>query len=165
MEIGKESPILEDKEGGDIPEPMKQRMMQVAEQMEQMGQELQKTQQDLQKAQQKSEEESFKRMKAEIDADKANALLAIEKAKDSAVAAAPGMDQTAITDMVNQAVAMALAHMMEQQTPQPEPAPEEIAPPEQMPTDAAMPPQEELPPNEPPPEGGFSLGAPPVEPQ
>jgi len=165
MEIGKESPILEDKEGGDIPEPMKQRMMQVAEQMEQMGEELQKTQQDLQKAQQKSEDESFKRMKAEIDADKANALLAIEKAKDSAVAAAPGMDQTAITDMVNQAVAMALAHMMEQQPPQPEPAPEEIAPPEQMPPDPAMPPQEEIPPNEPPPEGGFSLGEPPVEPQ
>ncbi|MNV78478.1 hypothetical protein D3C71_1719720 [compost metagenome] len=142
--------------------------MQVAEQMEQMGQELQKTQQDLQKAQQKSEEESFKRMKAEIDADKANALLAIEKAKDSAVAAAPGMDQTALTDMVNQAVAMALAHMMEPTQPEPmtPTTPEEPPPMEPAPPDPAMqPPEEEMPPNEPPPEGGFSLGEPPVEPQ
>lgn len=160
MEIGKESPILEDKEGEEsLPEPVKQRMMQVAEQMEQMGQELQKTQQAAQQAEKKAADETFKRMKAELGEDKANALLAIEKAKDSAVAAAPGMDQSALTDMVNQAVAMALAHMMEQggpasvAPPMPEEAPQEMAPPDP----AMQPPAEEMPPTEPPPEGGFSL--------
>ena len=173
MEIGRESPILDDKEGGDIPPEMKQRMMQVAEQMEQMGQELQKTQHDLQQAQQKTVDESYKRMKAEIDADKANALLAIEKAKDSAIAAAPGMDQSALTDMVNQAVAMALAHMMDQNQPAPVEPP--MKPAEQMPPEAAETPAAEMQeppggqaaeqPEQPPQEGGFSLGEPPVEPQ
>jgi hypothetical protein len=169
MEIGKESPILEDKEGdGDIPPEMKQRMMQVAEQMEQMGQELQKTQQAAQQAEKKAADETFKRMKAEIGEDKANALLAIEKAKDSAMLAAPGMDPTALTDMVNQAVASALAHMMEQNQAAPVAPPmQEQPPPQEMPPlDPAMqPPAEEMPPTEPPPEGGFSLGEPPVEPQ
>jgi len=164
MEIGKESPILEDKDGQEsLPEPVKQRMMQVAEQMEQMGQELEKTQQDLQSAEQKAQQEEFKRMKAEINADKANALLAIEKAKESAMTAQPGVDQTAIMEMVNQAVAMGLAHILEQQQV-PEPAPE-MPPPEPMPEQQAPPdpamqpemPQEQ--PQEPPPEGGFSLPA------
>lgn len=167
MEIGKESPILEDKDGQEsLPEPVKQRMMQVAEQMEKMGQDLQQTQQDLQSAEQKARQEEFKRMKAEIDADQARALLAIEKAQESAAAkvagqAAPAGDQD-IQDMVNQAVAMALSHMMSQQVPEPAP---EMPPPEPMPEQQAPPdpemqpemPQE--PPQEPPTEGGFSLPA------
>ena len=167
MEIGKESPILEDKDGQEsLPEPVKQRMMQVAEQMEQMGQELEKVQQDLQSAEQKAQQEEFKRMKAEIDADQARALLAIEKAQESAAAkvagqAAPAGDQD-IQDMVNQAVAMALSHMMSQQVPEPAP---EMPPPEPMteqqaPPDPAMQPvMPQEPPQEPPPEGGFSLPA------
>lgn len=168
MEIGKESPILEDKDGQEsLPEPVKQRMMQVAEQMEQMGQELQKMQQDLQKAEQKAVNEEFKRMKAEIDADQAKALLAIEKAQESATSAVAGQAAPAapdaIQDMVNQAVAMALSHMMEQQAPMPpEPAPPMPMPmPEQQaPPDPAMQPEmPQEPPQEPPPEGGFSLPA------
>lgn len=107
-----------------IPPDVQQRMMQVAEQMEQMGQALQDAQQELQKAQQKAWQEEGKRIKAEIDADKANAILAIEKAKDSAEAAAPGMDGGAVQEMVNQAVAGALAHMLEQRAPEPVPMPE-----------------------------------------
>lgn len=107
-----------------IPPDVQQRMMQVSEQMEQMGQQLQQMDQDLQKANQKITDETYKRMKAELDADKANALLAIEKAKDGAEAAAPGMDGGAVQEMVNQAVAGALAHMMEQRAPEPEPVAE-----------------------------------------
>lgn len=165
MEIGKESPILEDKEGQEsLPEPVKQRMMQVAEQMEQMGQELQKMQQDLQKAEQKAVNEEFKRMKAEIDADQAKALLAIEKAQESATSAVAGQAAPAapdaIQDMVNQAVAMALSHMMEQQAPMPpEPAQPMPMPEQQAPPDPVMQPEmpQEQPPQEPPTEGGFSL--------
>lgn len=118
-----------------IPPDMQERMMQVAQQMEQMGQELQKLNKSLQ-------DETYKRMKAEIDADKANALLAIEKAKDSAEAAAPGMDGGAMQDMVNQAVASALAHMMEQRVPEPipaEPVPQqpEMQPPQESAPEAA----------------------------
>lgn len=112
-----------------IPPDMQQRMMQVAEQMEQMGNDLQQTNQKLQ-------DETFKRMKAEIDADKANALLAIEKAKDSAEAAAPGFDGGQIQDMVNQAVAAALAGVMAQQVPQPEQPQEPMAPEMPMPQEA-----------------------------
>jgi len=159
MEIGKESPILEDEDGQEsLPEPVKQRMMQVAEQMEQMGQELQKTQQAVQQAEKKAADETFKRMKAELDADKAEALLAINKAQTSAMG--QGGDQGAIQDMVNQAVAMALAHMLEQQQPPMQPAESEpMQPPEQMPPDPAMQqePTAEMQPTEPPPEGGFSL--------
>lgn len=156
MEIGKESPILDDKEGEEsLSEPVKQRMMQVAEQMEQLQGELQKTQQAAQQAEKKAADETFKRMKAELDADKAEALLAINKAQTSA--AGQGGDQGAMQDMVNQAVAMALAHMLEQQQspPQPEPAIQL----EQMPPDPAMQqePTAEMQPTEPPPEGGFSL--------
>jgi len=167
MEIGKESPILEDKDGQEsLPEPVKQRMMQVAEQMEKMGQDLQQTQQDLQSAEQKARQEEFKRMKAEIDADQARALLAIEKAQESAAAkvagqAAPAGDQD-IQDMVNQAVAMALSHMMSQQVPEPAPEmpPPEPMPEQQAPPDPAMQPEmPQEPPQEPPTEGGFSLPA------
>lgn len=166
MEIGKESPILEDKDGQEaLPEPVKQRMMQVAEQMEQMGQELEKTQQAVQQAEKKAAEETFKRMKAELDADKAEALLAINKAQSSAMGQSGG-DQGAVQEMVNQAVAMGLAHILQQQQPpmQEPMQPAELAPemqPEQMPPDPAM--QQEMPAEmqstEPPPEGGFSLPA------
>jgi hypothetical protein len=156
MEIGKESPILDDKEGEEaLPEPVKQRMMQVAEQMEQMGQELQKTQQDLQSAQQSAQQEEFKRQKAEIDAAEAEALLNIERAKGAAASElqqAQPAPQASITpeqvqEMVNAAVADAVAHLM--QPPEPESPPMEPEP---------MPPQE-MQPTEPPPEGGFSLPA------
>jgi hypothetical protein len=169
MEIGKESPILEDKEGEESLSPaVKQRMQQVSDHVEQLEQELQKTQQAAQQADKKAVDETFKRMKAEIAEDKANALLAIEKAKDSAMTAAPGMDASAITDMINQGVASAIAHMMGQGQPAQSEAPifpEDPAPPESMPPDPGAPPQEEMPPNEPPPAGGFSLGEPPAEPQ
>lgn len=160
MEIGKESPILEDEDGQEaLPEPVKQRMMQVAEQMEQMGQDLQKMQQELQGAEQKAQQEEFKRMKAEINADKANALLAIEKAKESAMTAQPGIDQAAIMEMVNQAVAMGLAHILEQQQAPVPPEPEQpMPPPEQAPPGPVMQPEmPQEPPQEPPLEGGFSL--------
>lgn len=132
----------------ELPPDVKERMMQVAEQMETLQTDLQQAQQDAQKATHKAADEQFKRMKAELDADKANALLAIEKAKDSAEAATPGMDQSAITDMVNQSVAAALAHMLEQRVPEPEPMPDPQAPaqPEQMPADGGMPtPESEVP--------------------
>jgi hypothetical protein len=159
MEIGKESPILEDEDGQEsLPEPVKQRMMQVAEQMEQMGQELQKTQQDLQQAQQKAQQEETKRMKAEIDAAEAEALLSIERAKGSAAAEMgaqvqqPGVTLEQVQEMVNAGIADALAHVMQGQAaePVPELPPPEMAPPEPM----QMEPQE-MPPEEPPPEGGF----------
>jgi hypothetical protein len=162
MEIGKESPILDDKEGEEaLPEPVKQRMMQVAEQMEQMGQELQKTQQDLQSAEQKAHQEEFKRQKAEIDAAEAEALLNIERAKGEAKdglqaqaqpqqpqAQAPSITPEQVQEMVNAAVADALAHMM--QPPDPPPMEQEPMP------------SQEMQPAEPPPEGGFSLGEPEV---
>jgi len=81
MEIGKESPILKPEDGQEeIPEPVKQRMMQVAEQMEQMGQQLQQTQQALQEAEAKAQDEEQKRIKAEIDAKEAKAMLNVEQA-------------------------------------------------------------------------------------
>jgi hypothetical protein len=81
MEIGKESPILKAEDGQEeIPEPVKQRMMQVAEQMEQMGQQLQQTQQALQEAEAKAQDEEQKRIKAEIDAKEAKAMLNVEQA-------------------------------------------------------------------------------------
>jgi hypothetical protein len=157
MEIGKESPILEDEEGKDLPEPVKQRMMQVAEQMEQMSQELQKTQQDLQSAEQKAAAEEFKRQKAEIDAAKAEALLDIERAKGAAAgevstqAQQAGVTPEQVQEMINAGIADALAHLMQPPEPEPAPmAPTELPPPEQMP----MAPQE-MPPEEPPQAGGF----------
>ncbi|MDQ0571487.1 hypothetical protein QFZ42_003321 [Variovorax paradoxus] len=132
-----------------IPPEMQQRMMQVAEQMETMGNELQETKSDLQKAQQKAWQEEGKRIKAEIDADKANALLAIEKAQDSAAAANPAAGQGDVQEMVNQAVAMALANLMQQREPEPMPEPEppmEMPQPEQPPMDGGMPmPESEVP--------------------
>jgi len=170
MEIGKESPILEDQDGEESLSPaVKQRMQMVSDHVDQLQQQLQKTQQDAQQAEKKAVEESFKRMKAEIDADKATALLAIEKAKDSAQAAT-GVDPAAINDMVNQAVAMALAHMMSQGQPAPA-QPEVQAPPEMSPEATETPPAEALEPpqgqaaeqpEQPPQAGGFSL---PEQPQ
>jgi hypothetical protein len=158
MEIGKESPILEDEDGQEsLPEPVKQRMMQVAEQMEQMGQELQKTQQDLQQAQQKAQQEETKRMKAEIDAAEAEALLSIERAKGSAAAEMgaqvqqPGVTLEQVQEMVNAGIADALAHVMQgQQEPAPAMPPPEMAMPEPPPMES-----QQMPPEEPPPEGGF----------
>ena len=158
MEIGKESPILEDEDGQEsLPEPVKQRMMQVAEQMEQMGQELQKTQQDLQQAEQKIQQEETKRMKAEIDAAEAEALLSIERAKGSAAAEMgaqvqqPGITIEEVREMVNAGIADALAHVMQgQQEPAPEMPPPEMAMPEPPPMEPR-----EMPPEEPPLEGGF----------
>jgi hypothetical protein len=159
MEIGKESPILDDKEGEEaLPEPVKQRMMQVAEQMEQMGQELQKTQQDLQKSQQKAQQEEFKRQKAELDAAEAEALLNIERAKGaaagevSAQAQQAGVTPEQVQDMVNRAVAMAVAQLMPEEPPPGAPPME--------PPPMEMPAQPEQPPQEPPPEGGFLMGEP-----
>lgn len=161
MEIGKESPILEDKDGEDLSPAVKQRMQMVSDHVDQLQQELQKAQQAAQQADKKAVDETFKRMKAEIDADKAAALLAIEKAKDSAQTAT-GIDPTAITDMVNQAVASALAHMMNQG--QEAPTPQDPQPMQGMPPEAAETPATEMqepPPGqaaeqpEEPPQGGF----------
>lgn len=159
MEIGKESPILEDEDGQQsLPEPVKQRMMQVAEQMEQMGQELQKTQQDLQQAEQKIQQEETKRMKAEIDAAEAEALLSIERAKGSAAAEMgaqvqqPGVTIEQVREMVNAGIADALAHVMQGQEPEPAP---EMRPPEMDPPDPMPMEPQEMPPEEPPLEGGF----------
>lgn len=168
MQIGKESPILEDKEGEDLPPQVKDRMMKVAEHMEELQNQLQQASKAAQDAEKKAADETVKRQKAEIDADKSQALLAIEKAQTSA--AGQGADTVAIQDMVNQAVAMALAHMLEQQgapMPPAEPAPIQEPAPEPMPPDPAMQQESaaEMQPAEPPQEGGFSLGAPPVEPQ
>lgn len=162
MEIGKESPILEDKDGEEGLSPaVKQRMQMVSDHVDQLQQELQKAQQAAQQADKKAVDETFKRMKAEIDADKAAALLAIEKAKDS-TQAATGVDPAAITDMVNQAVASALAHMMSQGQPA-SAQPEAQAPPEMPPEASETPAAEaqEPPPGqaaeqpEQPPQGGF----------
>jgi hypothetical protein len=141
MEIGKESPILEDKDGEDLSPAVKQRMQQVSDHVEQLEQELQKTQQAAAQSDKKAMDETFKRMKAEIAEDKANALLAIEKATVSAQSA--GGDPAALQEMVNQAVAMGLAHILSQGQAAPtepmQPGSEE-APPNQMQDPAQMPP-------------------------
>lgn len=169
MEIGKESPILEDKDGEESLSPaVKQRMQQVSDHVDQLEQELQKTQQAAQQSDKKAVDETFKRMKAEIDADKQAALLAIEKARVSAQSADGGQDPAALQDMVNQAVSMALAHMLSQGQPGPDDAPPEPqvgAPqPEPPPPDPAMQQAQpaEIQPEQPPQEGGFSL---PEQPQ
>lgn len=130
MEIGKESPVIQDGEGGqeDLPEPVKQRMMQVAQQMEQMGQQLQQVQKELQDAQAKAADEEQKRIKAEIEADKAEALLQVEQAKASAKdemrseqaaaepkepAAAPAPQQPMVLPDVNGAMSQALGPLAE----------------------------------------------------
>jgi len=80
MEIGKESPVLQEEGEQDIPEPVKQRMMQVAEQMEQLQMRLQESQQATQEAEAKAADEEQKRIKAEIDAKEAKAMLNVEQA-------------------------------------------------------------------------------------
>ena len=130
MEIGKESPILKADGEEDLPDAVKQRMMQVAEEMDAMQQELQKTQQDLQKAQQDAVTAGFKAEKAQLDADKAETLLQIERAKQSAkdeIRAEIQQKATQITDM--------------------------LVPPDRPPPPGL---EEELPPEQPP-SGGFSL--------
>lgn len=159
MEIGRESPIKPEDDQKELPDDVKQRMAQVAEQMEQMQNALQQAQKDAQDAERKAAQEEYKRMKAEIAEDKANALLAIEKASTSA-AATGGADSVAIQEMVNQAVAMALAQIMTPgEDPEPpqempeQPMPEMPQQPQEMPPAGAegMPPQpmpgEEIPPN------------------
>ena len=162
MEIGRESPVLKEEGQAELPDDVKQRMLQVAEQMEQMQGQLQQLEQDAQKAEKKAVTEEFKRMKAELSANEAQALLAIEKAKSSA--AAVGGATPEVQEMVNQAVAAALAHMLEQGEPQPsmeqpsQPMPEqpmEPAPMTEPPPDMPPPEQEQMPPEQPPTEGGF----------
>lgn len=136
MEIGRESPIKKEDDQKELPDDVKQRMAQVAEQMEQLQQQLQQAQQQAQDADRKAVQEEYKRMKAEIGEDKANALLAVEKASVSA-AGTGGPDSQMIADMVNQAVAMAVANIMTQGQGEPmEP------PPEQIPSGMEPPPQE-----------------------
>ena len=131
MEIGKESPILKAEDGQeDLPEPVKQRMMQVAEQMEQMGQQLEQTQQALQEAEAKAQDEEQKRIKAEIDAKEATSMLTVERAEAAALktiqeaqqqaaepAAAPAQPQAPQQPMVlpdvNGAMSQALAPIAE----------------------------------------------------
>ena len=131
MEIGRESPILKAEDGQEeIPEPVKQRMMQVAEQMEQMGQQLEQTQQALQEAEAKAQDEEQKRIKAEIDAKEATSMLTVERAESAALktiqeaqqqaaepAAAPAQPQAPQQPMVlpdvNGAMSQALAPIAE----------------------------------------------------
>lgn len=123
MEIGRESPIREEEGQEELPEPVKQRMMQVAEQMEQMGAELESTKEALEKAEAKAADEEAKRVKAEISEQQAEALLAIERAQTSAQntirgdaqqvqAMQPQITPEDVQEMVNQAVAAALAQVM-----------------------------------------------------
>lgn len=109
-----------------LPPDVLERMQQVSMQMEELQNQLQESQQQAQQASQKAVSEEFRRMQAEIARDKANALLAIEKAQEPA----PGVDGSVVQDMVHQAVAAALAHMMEQNRPEQVPVPEPAMPPE-----------------------------------
>ena len=130
MEIGRESPILKAEDGQEeIPEPVKQRMMQVAEQMEGMQGQMQEMQQALQEAEAKAADEEQKRIKAEIDAKEAKAMLNVEQAMAQAredfrseqqatteqkePAAAPAPQQPMVLPDVNGAMSQALAPIAE----------------------------------------------------
>lgn len=167
MEIGRESPILKEEANKELPPDVKQRMQQVSDHVDEQTQQIQKMGAALDKAHEDLRKAEQARMKAEIDSDKAQALLAIEKAQ--AQGATPD-----VADMVNQAVAMALANMMEQGAmpqpvaatpPQPvaaTPMDDPMAPQDPMADQGApMPPEQGMPPEAMPVDGMPPEGMPP----